>query len=156
MFPLIRYFHISAKDIWEKLKIFLACNFGLHQQLVFLNQPVKSLVLPARIISNPESPRRVNELISTIINEERVAEISSWIDRKSTIYSLENVPYWDNSMKFLWKQMIALYFIEKWEYSKFNSQKNKQLCSSEYYYRYEKSIRTTDEGTKTPYFRSLL
>ncbi|RHZ73764.1 hypothetical protein Glove_229g114 [Diversispora epigaea] len=31
--------------------------------------------------------------ISTIINEEHIAEISSWIDYKSTIYSLENVTY---------------------------------------------------------------
>ncbi|RHZ48308.1 hypothetical protein Glove_553g8 [Diversispora epigaea] len=53
--PLIRYFHISEKDIWEKLKPF--------------------------------------RKILDIINEEHVAEISSWIDRKSTIYSLANVPY---------------------------------------------------------------
>ncbi|RHZ73753.1 hypothetical protein Glove_229g81 [Diversispora epigaea] len=56
-------------------------------------QQFKSLVLPARIISNPKLPQRVNELISTIINEAHVAEISSWIDRKSTIYTLTNVPY---------------------------------------------------------------
>ncbi|RHZ44428.1 hypothetical protein Glove_726g2 [Diversispora epigaea] len=96
--PLIRYFHISEKDIWEKLKPYrkiLGTQLwdDLNQQLIFPNQPVKSLVLPARIISNPELPQRVNEQISTIINEEHVAEISSWIDRKSTIYSLTNVPY---------------------------------------------------------------
>ncbi|RHZ82386.1 hypothetical protein Glove_109g15 [Diversispora epigaea] len=95
--PLIRYFHISEKDIWEKLKPYrkiLGTQLwdDLYQRL-FPNQPVKSLVLPARIISNPELPQRVNELISTIISEEHVAEISTWIDRKSTIYSLTNVPY---------------------------------------------------------------
>ncbi|RHZ82381.1 hypothetical protein Glove_109g12 [Diversispora epigaea] len=96
--PLIRYFHISEKDVWEKLKpyrkiIGTQLWDDLHQQLIFPNQPVKSLVLPARIISNPELPQRANELISTIISEEHVAEISTWIDRKSTIYSLTNVPY---------------------------------------------------------------
>ncbi|RHZ53616.1 hypothetical protein Glove_440g21 [Diversispora epigaea] len=92
--PLIRYFHISEKDIWEKLKPYrnilgMQLWDDLHQQLIFPNQPVKSLVLPARIISN----QKINERISTIINKEHIAEISSWIDRKSTIYSLENVPY---------------------------------------------------------------
>ncbi|RHZ83577.1 hypothetical protein Glove_91g14 [Diversispora epigaea] len=96
--PLIRYFHISEKDVWEKLKPYrkiLGTQLwdDLNQQLIFPNQPVKSLVLPARIISNPELPQRVNELISTIISEEHVAEISTWIDRKSTNYSLANVPY---------------------------------------------------------------
>ncbi|RHZ53629.1 hypothetical protein Glove_440g16 [Diversispora epigaea] len=96
--PLIRYFHISEKDVWERLKPYrkiLGTQLwdDLNQQFIFPNQTVKSLVLPARIISNPELPQRINESISTIINEEHVAEISSWIDRKSTIYSLTNVPY---------------------------------------------------------------
>ncbi|RHZ44366.1 hypothetical protein Glove_736g9 [Diversispora epigaea] len=96
--PLIRYFHISEKDVWEKLKPYrnilgMQLWDDLNQKIIFPNQPVKSLVLPERIISNPELPRRVNELISTIISEEHVAEISTWIDRKSTNYSLENVPY---------------------------------------------------------------
>ncbi|RHZ74861.1 hypothetical protein Glove_219g115 [Diversispora epigaea] len=96
--PLIRYFHISEKDIWEKLKPYrniLSMQLwdDLNQKIIFPNQPVKSLVLPERIISNPELPQRINERISTIINEEHIAEISSWIDRKSTIYSLTNIPY---------------------------------------------------------------
>ncbi|RHZ82563.1 hypothetical protein Glove_109g32 [Diversispora epigaea] len=96
--PLIRYFHISEKDVWEKLKPYrkilgMQLWDDLYQQRLFPNQPVKSLVLPARIISNPELSQRVNELISTIISEEHVAEISTWIDRKSTIYSLTDVPY---------------------------------------------------------------
>ncbi|RHZ82385.1 hypothetical protein Glove_109g14 [Diversispora epigaea] len=96
--PLIRYFHISEKDVWEKLKPYrkiLGTQLwdDLQQHRIFPNQPVKSLVLSARIISNPELPQRVNELISTIISEEHVAEISTWIDRKSTNYSLTNVPY---------------------------------------------------------------
>ncbi|RHZ48143.1 hypothetical protein Glove_557g53 [Diversispora epigaea] len=96
--PLIRYFHISEKDIWEKLKPYrkilgMQLWDDLNQRLIFPNQPIQSLALPARIISNPELPQRVNELISTIINDEHMVEISSWIDRKSTIYSLEDVPY---------------------------------------------------------------
>ncbi|RHZ46453.1 hypothetical protein Glove_621g11 [Diversispora epigaea] len=35
----------------------------------------------------------VNEPFSTVINKEHVTELSSWIDRKSTTYSLENNPY---------------------------------------------------------------
>ncbi|RHZ78413.1 hypothetical protein Glove_165g3 [Diversispora epigaea] len=49
-------------------------------------------VLPARIISNPELSSRVNEPFSTIINKEHVAEILTWINRKSATYSLENIP----------------------------------------------------------------
>ncbi|RHZ85363.1 hypothetical protein Glove_66g10 [Diversispora epigaea] len=95
---LIRYFHISEKDIWEKLKPYrkiLGKQLwdDLNQRLIFPNQPVKSVVLPARINSNLELFQSINEPISTIINEEHVSEISSWIDRKSTIYTLANVPY---------------------------------------------------------------
>ncbi|RHZ78470.1 hypothetical protein Glove_164g38 [Diversispora epigaea] len=67
------------------------------------NEPVTSLVLPARIISKPELPSRtistpelvpkVDEPFSTIINKEHVAELSSWVDKKSTMFSLENIPY---------------------------------------------------------------
>ncbi|RHZ58871.1 hypothetical protein Glove_367g26 [Diversispora epigaea] len=49
--------------------------------------------LPSRTISTPEFPSRVNGPFSIIINEEHVAELSSWIDRKSTTYSLSNIPY---------------------------------------------------------------
>ncbi|RHZ86044.1 hypothetical protein Glove_55g66 [Diversispora epigaea] len=96
--PLIRYFHISDKDIWEKVKPYkkiLGKQLweDLNQHLIFPNQPVKSLVLSARIISTPVLPPRVNKPFSTIINEEHSAEISSWIDRKSTIYSSKNIPY---------------------------------------------------------------
>ncbi|RHZ85910.1 hypothetical protein Glove_58g74 [Diversispora epigaea] len=105
---LIRYFHISSEDIWEKVKPYKKI---LEEQLwddiiqhsMSPNKPITSLVLPARIISNsklpsrtiptPELPSRVNERFSTIINKEHVAELSSWIDKKSTTYSLENIPY---------------------------------------------------------------
>ncbi|RHZ78384.1 hypothetical protein Glove_165g124 [Diversispora epigaea] len=88
--PLIRYFHIPSEDIWKKVKPYKTI---IEEQLwddlihnhMFPNKPVESLVLPVRTISTP--------FISTIINKEHVAELSSWIDRKSTIYSLANIPY---------------------------------------------------------------
>ncbi|RHZ78365.1 hypothetical protein Glove_165g150 [Diversispora epigaea] len=43
--------------------------------------------LPSRTIPTPKSTH------STILNKEHIAELSSWIDRKSTTYSLENIPY---------------------------------------------------------------
>ncbi|RHZ51198.1 hypothetical protein Glove_482g64 [Diversispora epigaea] len=126
--PLIRYFHIPSKDIWEKVKPYEKI---LDKQLwddmiqhhMFPNKPGKSLILPARIVSIPDLPARIistpdssltsnfvsrifssltlvtktmstlNSTFSTIINEDHVAELSSWIDRKSTIYSLSFVPY---------------------------------------------------------------
>ncbi|RHZ86341.1 hypothetical protein Glove_52g145 [Diversispora epigaea] len=96
--PLIRYFHISGEDIWKKVKPYEKI---LEKQLwddmiqhhLFPNEPVESLILPARIISSPDLPARVNGSFSTIINKEHVAELSSWIDRKSTTYSSENIPY---------------------------------------------------------------
>ncbi|RHZ83805.1 hypothetical protein Glove_87g231 [Diversispora epigaea] len=109
--PLIRYFHIPNEDAWEKVKPYKKI---LEKQLwndliqyhMFTNKPVKSLALPARITSNPELPSRhsrtistpefpprLNEPFSTIINIEHVAELSSWIDQKSTTYSLVNIPY---------------------------------------------------------------
>ncbi|RHZ85578.1 hypothetical protein Glove_64g49 [Diversispora epigaea] len=106
--PLIRYFHIPGEFIWKKVKpyknIFEEQLWDdIIQHLISPNEPITSLVLPARIISNhelpsrtistPELPLRVNEPFSFIINKEHVAELSSWIDRKSTIYSLTNIPY---------------------------------------------------------------
>ncbi|RHZ45812.1 hypothetical protein Glove_648g3 [Diversispora epigaea] len=91
--PLIRYFHISIENIWEKMKPYeriLEKQLwdDMIQRQVFPNKPVKSLVLPPRrIFSTTESP------FSTIINKEHIAELSSWIDRKSTTYSLESIPY---------------------------------------------------------------
>ena len=35
----------------------------------------------------------MNYFFSTIINKEHVAELSSWIDRRSTAYSFANIPY---------------------------------------------------------------
>ncbi|RHZ67625.1 hypothetical protein Glove_300g30 [Diversispora epigaea] len=100
--PLIRYFHIPSEDIWEKVKPYekiLEKQIwdDIIQRQMFPNKPVKSLVLPARIISTPNFSLRIISSpefqLSTIINKEHVAELSSWIDRKSTTYSYENIPY---------------------------------------------------------------
>ncbi|RHZ83842.1 hypothetical protein Glove_87g86 [Diversispora epigaea] len=93
--PFIRYFHISSEDIWEKVKPYekilekqLWDDIIQHSKSP--NKPIKSLVLPARTFSTPEFS---SGTFSNIINNEHVAELSSWIDRKSTIYSLSNIPY---------------------------------------------------------------
>ncbi|RHZ67611.1 hypothetical protein Glove_300g108 [Diversispora epigaea] len=97
--PLIRYFHIPGEYVWEKIKPYKKILEkqlwdDLTQYFMYPNKPVKSIILTARIVSTPELPSRVNEPFSTIINnEEHVAELSSWIDRKSTTYSLSNIPY---------------------------------------------------------------
>ncbi|RHZ83893.1 hypothetical protein Glove_87g8 [Diversispora epigaea] len=96
--PLIRYFNISSEDIFKKVKLYEKI---LEKQLwddviqhsMSPNKSVNSLILPARNFSTPELPSRTNEPFSTIINREHVAELSTWIDRKSTIYSLANIPY---------------------------------------------------------------
>ncbi|RHZ70425.1 hypothetical protein Glove_271g14 [Diversispora epigaea] len=99
--PLIRYFHISSTDIWKKVKPYKKI---LDEQLwedftqYFMapDEPVKSIILPPRSILIQELPTRTTELIkpsSAIITYEHVAEISSWIDRKSSTYSLTNTPY---------------------------------------------------------------
>ncbi|RHZ85375.1 hypothetical protein Glove_66g131 [Diversispora epigaea] len=93
--PLIRYFHIPDEDIFKKIKPYEKI---LEEQLwndiiqhsIDSNKPINSLVLPARTFSNPVFPLRT---ISNIISKEHVAELSSWIDQKSTIYSLSNIPY---------------------------------------------------------------
>ncbi|RHZ48347.1 hypothetical protein Glove_552g12 [Diversispora epigaea] len=106
--PLIRYFHIPSEVIWEKVKPYKKILEeelwdDIIQHSMSQNKSVTSIVLPARIISNPELPSRttsipelpsrVNESFSTIIKQEHVAELSSWVDRESTIYSLTNIPY---------------------------------------------------------------
>ncbi|RHZ67620.1 hypothetical protein Glove_300g65 [Diversispora epigaea] len=89
------YKKILDKQLWD--------DVILHSMSP--EKPVKSIVLPARTITNPKLPssstkRPIStfELLSsspfsTIINQEHVAELSSWIDRKSTTYSLSSIPY---------------------------------------------------------------
>ncbi|RHZ70480.1 hypothetical protein Glove_271g57 [Diversispora epigaea] len=99
--PLIRYFHISSADIWKKVKPYKKILDkqlweDLNQYLVLPDEPVKSSILPPRTILAQELLTRTTEQakpLSTIITYEHVAEISSWIDRISSTYSLTNTPY---------------------------------------------------------------
>ncbi|RHZ83782.1 hypothetical protein Glove_87g148 [Diversispora epigaea] len=89
--PLIRYFHIPVEVIWKKMKpykkIFEEQLWDdIIQHSISPNDPITSLILPARIISNPELPSRIisnpelpsapelssreNESFSTIISNE--------------------------------------------------------------------------------------
>ncbi|RHZ78381.1 hypothetical protein Glove_165g127 [Diversispora epigaea] len=92
--PLIRYFHIPGEDIWKNVKPYKKILEeqlwdDLIQYFMFPNQTIKSLVLPARIVSTPELPSR----FLTLINKAHIAELSSRIDRISYTYSLADIPY---------------------------------------------------------------
>ncbi|RHZ88278.1 hypothetical protein Glove_24g73 [Diversispora epigaea] len=99
--PLIRYFHISGTDVAKKIKPYKKILDkqlwnDLNQYFMDPEQPVESIILPPRMILIQRLPARVTEQakpLSTIITYEHVAEISSWIDRKSSTYSLEDIPY---------------------------------------------------------------
>ncbi|RHZ76580.1 hypothetical protein Glove_196g59 [Diversispora epigaea] len=99
--PLIRYFHIPGIDALKKIKPYKKILDeqlwdDLTQYFIAPNQPIESIILPPRTILVQELPIRTTELtnpFSTIITYEHVAEISSWIDRKSSTYSLTSIPY---------------------------------------------------------------
>ncbi|RHZ81715.1 hypothetical protein Glove_117g217 [Diversispora epigaea] len=58
--------------------------------IIFVDEADHKVHLGYRITS---SYRKTKELFSTIISEEHTAEISSWIDLKTIIYSTTNIPY---------------------------------------------------------------
>ncbi|RHZ75058.1 hypothetical protein Glove_217g282 [Diversispora epigaea] len=96
--PLIRYFHVSSSDVVDKIKPYkkiLGRQLwnDLKQFLLLPDRPVKSIILPPRLVLTQELPARVNEPFSTIINEEHTAMFSSWIDYQPTSYSSRNNPY---------------------------------------------------------------
>ncbi|RHZ67390.1 hypothetical protein Glove_301g61 [Diversispora epigaea] len=116
--PNIRYFHLSSIEVVDKIEPFKKILDkqlweDINQHLLIPDQPVKSVILPARTVLVTELPPRAEESnvsfstiiskehvakeskepFSTIISEEHVAKISSWIDRKTTAYSLTNIPY---------------------------------------------------------------
>ncbi|RHZ86359.1 hypothetical protein Glove_52g9 [Diversispora epigaea] len=74
----------TGEDIWEKVKPY---------EKILEKQLCDDMIQHNITISTPRLSSRVNEPFSIIINKEHVAELSSWIDRKSTTYSLENIPY---------------------------------------------------------------
>ncbi|RHZ76552.1 hypothetical protein Glove_196g46 [Diversispora epigaea] len=99
--PLIRYFHIPGTDVLNKVKPYKKILDkqlweDLKQYLKAPDKPVKSIILKPRTILAKELPTRTTEQakpLSTIITYENVAEISSWIDRKSSTYSLTSTPH---------------------------------------------------------------
>ncbi|RHZ87546.1 hypothetical protein Glove_33g91 [Diversispora epigaea] len=96
--PHIRYFHITNIEIYDKIRPYKKILDkqlweDINQHLVAPDRPIKSNILPARSFLNAELPPRITEPFSTIISEDHAAEISSWIDRKTTIYSTTNIPY---------------------------------------------------------------
>ncbi|RHZ76267.1 hypothetical protein Glove_199g152 [Diversispora epigaea] len=100
--PLIRYFHIPGTDVLDKIKPYKKILDkqlweDLNQHFMAPEKPVKSIILPPRTTLVQELPTRTTteqaKLPSTIITYEHVAEISCWIDRKSSTYSLTNIPY---------------------------------------------------------------
>ncbi|RHZ73533.1 hypothetical protein Glove_230g215 [Diversispora epigaea] len=106
--PLIRYFHISNSDVMDKIKPYKKILDkqlwdDLKQHLILPDRPIKSMVLPPRLILTQEllarencaleKPTQSQKLFSTILYEDHAAIISSWIDYKPTNYSLTNNPY---------------------------------------------------------------
>ncbi|RHZ78095.1 hypothetical protein Glove_168g29 [Diversispora epigaea] len=96
--PLIRYFHIPGTEVFKKIKPYKKILDeqlwdDLDQYFMSPDQTMKSIILPPRTILVQELPTRITKPFSTIITFEHVAELSSWIDRKSRAYSLSNVPY---------------------------------------------------------------
>ncbi|RHZ75169.1 hypothetical protein Glove_217g24 [Diversispora epigaea] len=96
--PLFRYFHISNPDVMDKIKPYKKILDkqlwnDLKQHLILPDRPIKSIILPPRLVIKQELPARVIELFSTIINEGHASMISSWIDYRQTSYSLTSNPY---------------------------------------------------------------
>ncbi|RHZ72486.1 hypothetical protein Glove_242g88 [Diversispora epigaea] len=96
--PHVRYFHLSSTEVLDVIKPYKKIlDKQLWEDIIEYSldpdRPVKSIILPARTISVTELPPRTKEPFSAIISEEHASEISSWIDRKTTIYSSTNNPY---------------------------------------------------------------
>ncbi|RHZ87681.1 hypothetical protein Glove_33g145 [Diversispora epigaea] len=99
--PYIRYFQLSSTEIFDKIKPYKKIIDkqlweDINQYFWASDRPVKSIILPARSILVTELPPRTNEPkehFSTIISEDHAAEISAWIDRKTTNYLTTNNPY---------------------------------------------------------------
>ncbi|RHZ81905.1 hypothetical protein Glove_117g82 [Diversispora epigaea] len=99
--PYIRYFHLSVDEVLDSIKPYKKILDEqlwdeINQHLLSPERPVESIILPARSVLVTELPPRAEEPkkpFSTIISEDHAAEISSWIDLKTTIYSTADIPY---------------------------------------------------------------
>ncbi|RIB27896.1 hypothetical protein C2G38_1662930 [Gigaspora rosea] len=107
--PHIRYFQISGEDVLKKINPYrniLDENTwdDIMSKLVAPNSPISSLILPPRKKAAVQLPPRKKTTVqlpprnvitpsSSIITLQHAAEISSWIDRRSTIYDDTEIPY---------------------------------------------------------------
>ncbi|RIB04681.1 hypothetical protein C2G38_2221684 [Gigaspora rosea] len=90
--PFIRYFQMSNDVIVEKVKPY---KYILEESLwddIFVkfitpNKQILSTILP------PRMKPTFDPLFSKVINENHAAEIASWIDKKTEMYSAKNNPY---------------------------------------------------------------
>ncbi|RHZ73532.1 hypothetical protein Glove_230g214 [Diversispora epigaea] len=103
------YKKILDKQLWNDLKQYLILPYRPVLSIILpprvyrrqerpsrinlASEPPPIVYVPPRINLAPEPPPRVNEPFSTIINEEYAAIISSWINYRSTNYSITNNPY---------------------------------------------------------------
>ncbi|RIB27093.1 hypothetical protein C2G38_2138004 [Gigaspora rosea] len=97
--PHIRYFQIPGDEVLDKIRPYkkiLEENLwdDIMANLVSPNKPVTStILLPRKTLTTPLPPRKSISIPSSIINLEHAVEISSWIDRRSTIYDITEIPY---------------------------------------------------------------
>ncbi|RIB21095.1 hypothetical protein C2G38_2177582 [Gigaspora rosea] len=99
--PHIRYFQIPSEDVLDKVKPYqdiLEKNMwdDIMTKLIAPNRPITSLILPPRKKATVQLPHRkssINTPSSSIITLQHAAEISSWIDRSTTIYDTTKIPY---------------------------------------------------------------
>ncbi|RIB27284.1 hypothetical protein C2G38_2160863 [Gigaspora rosea] len=99
--PLIRYFQIPSKDILIKIKPYHSIlEKSIWDDILAKHLapdiPIISPILPPRKKVTIQLPLRKTSIItpsSSILTLQHVAEISSWIDRYSTIYDATEIPY---------------------------------------------------------------
>ncbi|RIB21379.1 hypothetical protein C2G38_1106650 [Gigaspora rosea] len=97
--PFIRYFQISADDIYNHIypyKQILEKTLwkDIKKRLASPNLDISSKILPPRIILTQNLPKRTaNTISSSIISEEHATVIALWIDKRTDTYSVANNPY---------------------------------------------------------------
>ncbi|RIB25925.1 hypothetical protein C2G38_2066261 [Gigaspora rosea] len=99
--PYIRYFQMSDEDIVKKIKPYRNILEKSLWDDILINRLVPDMIITSQILpprknsSSQLLPQRefMITLNSSIITLQHAAEISSWIDRRSTIYNITKIPY---------------------------------------------------------------